>query len=133
MLRLLKFFKRSLFCATTLILASGCGPQYANVHKISNPTSKNQALCAKDCDRVGNICAKMCHQNEARCFDLQRHSVRGGYNHNPYDYFNSNHFYNCDFVLETCMRDCSENKLLCYSNCGLTISSNKICVENCDE
>lgn len=127
------YIKYIVLCIISTFILSGCGPQYATINKISAPTSENQAKCARNCDRVDNICQRICHQNEARCFDLQRHSIRGGYNHNPYDYFNADYFYNCDFVLESCMRDCAENKLLCYSNCGLTISSHKICIENCDK
>lgn len=116
-----------------IFMISGCSPQYATVSKVSKPQSQNQGECARNCDRVSNICTNMCKKNEARCFDLQKYSTRGGYHYNPNDYFNSSHFYNCDFVLDSCIRDCNENNLLCYSNCGLTISAETICIENCDE
>lgn len=116
-----------------LAALGSCGPQYKQISRVATPSNEVQAGCAGNCDQLGVMCAKMCRDNQARCFDLQKFSTRGGYNYNRNDLFNSNYFYNCDFVLEGCMRDCAKNKLLCFEKCGLKITQQEICIENCHE
>lgn len=115
-----------------LLFISGCGPQYSTTYSYVRPTTEHGQSCIFQCENS----RLQCSQNED--LKLENCESREREERLSYDLcVEKNGQKKCSSPsMRFCYRNnsiCKESYNQCYSSCGGTVTSNTVCVSNCDK
>ncbi|MEI8393756.1 MAG: hypothetical protein WCF85_03400 [Rhodospirillaceae bacterium] len=133
--------KRFLILALCLF-AAGCGPIYDTVYSYAPPRSAEGRMCTNQCQQISQMCEQNCSLKDDNCRAQAHQDAERQY----HDYVHERKKKNkkidksvSDFEYtghcpssSNCESKCNGNYRTCYSNCGGTVTSQRVCTMFCD-
>ncbi|MCB0353892.1 MAG: hypothetical protein KDD64_10220 [Bdellovibrionales bacterium] len=119
------------FCALSLLF--GCGPQMRTTYHFVPPETPEGRACIYQCENIQLQCDQLDQSEYSRCLDRAEDDYRRCEDRNVYRRQDDQEYCYRSYCPSPDGERCKERHRSCYQSCGGQVSSETVCVANCDK
>ncbi len=114
------------------VLCSGCGPKMKTMYHLTPPDSAGGGVCTGQCENARYQCERNDDEDYRRCKDRAEDDYERCKDNNEYRRKKDQEYCVRQYCAKPKEEHCLDRYHSCYESCGGRVTSETVCVANCN-